>query len=85
MPRWRRRAGRDLDDSAVPLFESLNADVLARVGPERGERLVRAVDAFVGTHPGLGRVLATPGIKTRFGFKKAFEQIIAHVRVQQHL
>jgi hypothetical protein len=73
------------DATTAAVYADLNRQLRVDFGAERGERIARAVGAFVKAHAGLQRVLVTPGIETRATFRQAFEQIIDHVRRQQHL
>ena len=67
------------------LVEDITRTLRNSYGPARAERLLVAAQTFVAEHPRLARVLQTPGIKTRPGFRLVVDQIVEHVRQQQHL
>ena len=82
-----RGTGPDDDDDGWPpaLTEDIIGTLRTRYGHQRAERLLVAAQTFVAEHPRLARVLQTPGIKTRPGFRPVVDQIVEHVRQQQHL
>ena len=82
----RGQRGRDFDDRRpAQVFEAVNAGLLARYGPTRGESIVRGFDRFLEARPKFRAVLESPGVAHQFAFKGVLEDIIEHVRGEGHL
>ena len=73
--------------AALPprMVEDVLRSLGAWLGPERGEKLVGALNAYLAAQPGLSRILSTPGITARADFRPALDQIIEHVRKTEHI